>query len=62
MNHRGVEFSVAKTAIQGVWQWQFRIGDKLKTGKTETRIDLLAVRRVQSRIDRELRALGRDTA
>jgi hypothetical protein len=62
MNHRGVEFSVAKTAIQGVWQWQFRIGDKLKTGKTETRIDLLAVRRVQLRIDRELRALGRDTA
>lgn len=62
MNHRGVEFSVAKTAIQGVWQWQFRIGDMLKTGKTETRIDLLAVRRVQSRIDRELRALGRDTA
>lgn len=56
MNHRGVEFTVAKTAIPGVWQWQFRIGDATKTGKTETKIDLLAIRRVQLRIDRELKA------
>ena len=56
MNHRGVEFTVAKTAIPGVWQWQFRIGDETKTGKTETKIDLLAIRRVQLRIDRELKA------
>jgi len=55
MNHRGVEFTVAKTAIPGVWQWQFRIGD-------ETKIDLLAIRRVQLRIDRELKAIGRKTA
>ena len=56
MNHRGVEFTIAKTAIPGVWQWQFRIGDETKTGKTETKIDLLAVRRVQLRIYRELKA------
>lgn len=56
MDHRGVEFTVAKTAIPGVWQWQFRIGDATKTGKTETKIDLLAIRRVQLRIDRELKA------
>jgi hypothetical protein len=62
MNHRGVEFTVAKTAIPGIWQWQFRIGDKIKTGKTETRIDLLAIRRVQLRIDRELKALAPKTA
>jgi len=62
MNHRGIEYSVAKTAIPGVWQWQFRIGDKVKTGKTETKIDLLAIRRVQLRIDRELKAIAQKTA
>lgn len=62
MNHRGVEFTVAKTALPGVWQWQFRIGDEIRTGKTETKIDLLAIRRVQLRIDRELKAIGRKTA
>ena len=62
MNHRGVEFTVAKTAIPGIWQWQFRIGEQVKTGKTETKIDLLAIRRVQLRIDRELKAIGRKTA
>jgi hypothetical protein len=56
MNHRGIEYTVAKTALPGVWQWQFRIGDQLKSGKTETKIDLLAIRRVQLRIDRELKA------
>jgi hypothetical protein len=61
MNHRGVEFTVAKTATPGIWQWQFRIGDTVKTGKTETRIDLLAIRRVQLRIDRELKAMARRT-
>jgi hypothetical protein len=62
MNHRGIEFTVAKTAIPGVWQRQFRIGDAVKTGKTETRIDLLAIRRVQSRIDRELKAIAQKMA
>jgi hypothetical protein len=62
MNHRGVEFSVARTAIPGIWQWQFRIGDEIRTGKTETKIDLLAIRRVQLRIDRELKAMARRTA
>ncbi|MBR0965991.1 hypothetical protein JQ554_17640 [Bradyrhizobium diazoefficiens] len=59
MNHRGVEFTVAKTATPGIWQWQFRIGEETRTGKTETKIDLLAIRRVQLRIDRELKAIGR---
>jgi hypothetical protein len=62
MDHRGVEFTVAKTAIPDVWQWQFRIGEQVKTGKTETKIDLLAIRRVQLRIDRELKAIARKTA
>ncbi|SHL60023.1 hypothetical protein SAMN05444159_6332 [Bradyrhizobium lablabi] len=56
MNHKGVEYTVATTATPGVWKWQFRIGNEVKTGKTETRINLLAIRRVQLRIDRELKA------
>lgn len=62
MNHRGVEFSIAKTAIPGIWEWQFRIGEQIKTGRTETKIDLLAIRRVQLRIDRELKAIERKSA
>ena len=41
--------------MPSVWKWQFQIGDAVKTGKTETRISLLAIRRVQLRIDRELK-------
>jgi hypothetical protein len=55
MVNKGLEFTVATTATPGVWRWQFRIGDDVKTGKTETRINLLAIRRVQLRIDRELK-------
>ena len=59
LNYRGVEYLVVPSATPGVWQWQFRIGDQLKTGKTETRIGLLAMRRVQLRIDRELKSAAR---
>ena len=55
MNHRGIEYTVTMTTVPGVWKWQFRIGDEVKTGKTETRIEPLAIRRVQLRIDRELK-------
>ena len=54
MIHRGIEYSV--TAVTpGIWKWQFRIGDRVVTGKTEAKLQLLAVRRVQMRIDRELK-------
>jgi hypothetical protein len=55
MIHKGVEITVATTATPGIWKWQFGIGDDVKTAKTETRISLLAIRRVQLRIDRELK-------
>ena len=55
MTHKGVDYTVAMTTTPGIWKWQFQIGEKVKTGKTETRIGLLAVRRVQLRIDRALR-------
>jgi hypothetical protein len=56
MIHKGVEYSVIAVA-PGVWKWQFRIGDRLVTGRTEARLNLLAIRRVQLRIDRELKKL-----
>jgi hypothetical protein len=61
-NHRGVEYMVAATATPGIWRWQFRIGDEVKSGKTETKISLLAIRRVQLRIDRELKKAERRPA
>jgi hypothetical protein len=48
---------VVETATPGVWKWQFRIGDRVKTGKVQTRLDLLAIRRVQLKIGRELKAI-----
>ena len=54
MMHRGVEYTVTSSA-PGVWQWQFRIGEVVMSGKTETNIRLLAIRRVQLRIDREIK-------
>lgn len=57
MIHKGVEFSVTQLTA-GVWKWRFQIGDLVFTGKTEAKLDLLAIRRVQLRIDRELNNLG----
>jgi hypothetical protein len=59
MIHKGVEFTVTQAA-PGVWRWQFRIGDKVKTGKTEAKLQLLAIRRVQLRIDRELKKAAKE--
>jgi hypothetical protein len=61
MIHKGVEYTVT-LAAPGVWNWQFRIGDKVKTGKTEAKLHLLAIRRVQLRIDRELKKVGQEQA
>jgi hypothetical protein len=54
MNYRGVDYTVTPTATPGIWKWQFRIGDEVKTGKTETQLELLAMRRAELRINREL--------
>jgi hypothetical protein len=54
MIHRGVEYTVTPVA-PNVWKWQFRIGGKVISGRTEARLELLAIRRVQQRIDRELK-------
>ena len=62
MLHKGVEYTVATTATPGVWKWQFRIDGQVKSGRTETRLNLLAIRRVQLRIDRELKSRARATS
>jgi hypothetical protein len=59
MIHKGVEYTVTAVA-PGIWKWQFCIGDRVVSGKTEARLQLLAVRRVQLRIDRELKKASRE--
>jgi hypothetical protein len=59
MNHKGVEYTLTRSETPGFWRWQFRIGDLVRSGKTEARLALLAMRRVQLRIDRELKHVTR---
>jgi hypothetical protein len=54
--HKGIQYSVAATVEPDLWQWQFQIGESVKTGKTKTRLAALAARRVKLKIDAALRA------
>jgi hypothetical protein len=45
MNHRGVDFTVVPDLKPNVWRWQFRIGDKVTTGTTQTTLRGIASRR-----------------
>jgi len=54
MNRRGIEFSLVQLDTD-LWQWQFRIGETLTTGKTKTKLRGLAARKAQRRIDQELK-------
>ena len=56
MIYKGVEYNVVATAEPDIWEWRFQIDDKIKTGRTQTRLVALASRRVQSKIDAALRA------
>jgi hypothetical protein len=58
MNHKGIEYTLARSETPGIWKWQFRIGYPVKSGRTEARLPLLAIRRVQLKIDRELKLSG----
>jgi hypothetical protein len=55
MNHKGVDYTVVRSDTPGFWQWRFSLGNTVKTGKTETSLKLLAMRRVQLRIDQALK-------
>ena len=62
MNHKGIEYTLTRSETPGIWNWQFRIGDLVRSGRTEARLLLLAMRRVQLKIDRELRHTGREAS
>ena len=52
MMHKGVDYTVVATATPGIWKWQFRIDNEVRSGKTETKLELLAMRRTQLHINR----------
>jgi len=54
MTYKGIAYTVIPNRNPGHLQWQFQIGDEIKSGKTETRLELLAMRRAELRINREL--------
>jgi hypothetical protein len=58
VTHKGIEYKIA-CITAGFWRWQFQIGDRVIAGTTEANLDLLAIRRVQARIDRELKKVNR---
>jgi len=60
--HKGIQYSVSVVAEPDVWQWQFQIGESIRTGKTRTRLAALAARRARSKIDAALRASGASSA
>lgn len=59
MIHKGIEFTVEATETPGIWRWEYTINGETRTGRTEARLELLAIRRVQLRIDRELKRTPR---
>jgi hypothetical protein len=54
--YKGIPYTVVATAEPDIWEWRYQIGDKIKSGRTQTRLSALAARRVQSKIDAALRA------
>ncbi|WP_347341776.1 hypothetical protein [Bradyrhizobium uaiense] len=48
-----MQFSI-REASAGEWRYRFEMGGKTISGKTRTRLQLLAIRRAKDRIDREL--------
>lgn len=59
LSYRNVSYSIVRTE-DDVWRWEFRVGHQTKSGKTRAALSLLAERRVQMIIDRELRSSEAD--
>jgi hypothetical protein len=57
MNYKGIEYTIKMTE-PGVWKYRFQIGRGIKVGATRVELKFVAVRRVEKRIDRELRIAG----
>ncbi|MGL9617546.1 hypothetical protein QRQ56_06060 [Bradyrhizobium sp. U531] len=58
--HRGVHYSLKHNAAPGYWRYAYAIGDRVRAGRVQGRLPLLAIRRVQMRIDRDMRVPGRE--
>jgi hypothetical protein len=56
MLRKGVEFTLLLVE-PGLWRWRFQIGETATTGQTQTKLRGLAARRVELRIDGELRKI-----
>ncbi len=54
MNYKGIEYTI-KMIEPGTWKYRFHIGRAVKVGMTKVELELLAIQRVQKRIDRELK-------
>ena len=59
MIHKGIAFTIVATEAPGIWRWRFTINGEIRTGRTEARLELLAIRRVRLRINRELKLARR---
>jgi hypothetical protein len=56
MNHRGVESGVEPAPErEGIWIWRFEVDGEVRTGKTQTKLKPMAIRRAQQAINRELK-------
>jgi len=53
--HRGIHYSLNRNGAPGYWRYVYAIADKVRTGRVQGRLPLLAIRRVQMRIDRDMR-------
>ena len=57
MTHNGIDYTLTASADARSWHWQFELAGKLIAGKTRTSLKLFAARKVEQRIDRELKQL-----
>ncbi|WP_275171153.1 hypothetical protein [Bradyrhizobium sp. CSS354] len=55
--HRGIHFSLKPNAAPGYWRYAYAVGDRARSGRVQGRLPLLAIRRVQMRIDRDMRSI-----
>ncbi|WP_245470817.1 hypothetical protein [Bradyrhizobium guangzhouense] len=53
--HRGIHYVLKPNAAPGFWRYGYTIADKVRSGRVQGRLPLLAIRRVRMRIDRDMR-------
>ena len=59
--YRGISYSLQQASEPDGWVWEFKIGERLRRGRTRTRLHSLAERRVKMLIDREFKMASRAT-